>query len=213
MKLDELGFEAECIYEVIITTLNEDGTLNAAPMGILSKDLTSLVVRPYVTTRTYHNIARTREAVVNVTDDITLFYITIFEKERVKEMPSMRAKRVSVPILAKSKAYVECVVEEEPVICDGRADIKMRAVECGVLDRSFRPICRAPNLILESIIHFTRIEPLIRNGEISKALKLLELIAFYRDIVQRVCNATRYEEIVNKIYEEACRIVKEKGGR
>ncbi len=208
MKLDELGFKAECIYEVIITTLNENGTLNAAPMGVLLKGSTFLLVKPYITTRTYHNMVRTREAVVNITDDISLFYITIFEKEKVREIPSMKAKKVSVPILANAKAYVECIVEGEPVISNERAEIIMRAVDCGILNRNFRPVCRASNLILESLIHFTRIEALIRSGEVERALKLLELIAFYRDIIKRVCNAPAYGAMIDKIHEEACRIIK-----
>ncbi|MBS7287683.1 MAG: DUF447 family protein [Candidatus Freyarchaeota archaeon] len=210
MKLRKLGFEEGCVYEVIITTLNENGTLNAAPMGVSLEEKDFLIVRPYITTRTYHNLARTGEATVNITDDISLFYISIFEKEKVKELLSIRAKRVSAPILAKSKAYIECIVEGRPVICNGRAKVTLKAVNCGVLDQSFRPMCRAPNLILESIIHFTRIESLIKRGEVEKALRLLEIIAFYRDIVGRVCSGTRYEEMMNRVYDEAHHIIKEK---
>lgn len=210
MKLRKLGFEEGCVYEVIITTLNENGTLNAAPMGVTLGEKDFLIVRPYVTTRTYHNLARTGEATVNITDDISLFFISIFEKEKVKELRSIEAKRVSVPILAKSKAYIECTVEGSPVVRNGRAKVTLKAVNCGVLDQSFRPICRAPNLILESIIHFTRIEPLIRNGEVDEASRLLEIIAFYRDIVRRVCGGTQYEEMINRVYDEAHRIIKER---
>lgn len=203
LKLSKLGFEPKCVYEVIVTTINEDNTLNAAPMGVFLGGDDTLIMQPYITTRTYRNISRTREAVVNVTDDVTLFFTTIFEKEKVVKLPVLSAKRVSVPILADSKAYVECIVEGEPAIYDGRAKVTLKAVECGVLSQNYRPICRAFNLILESIIHFTRIKYFIEKGDVSGAMKLLEMITFYRDIVKRVCSGTRYEEMMNRIFEEA----------
>ncbi|MEM4446449.1 MAG: DUF447 family protein [Candidatus Jordarchaeales archaeon] len=203
LRLSKLGFEPKCVYEVIVTTLNEDKTLNAAPMGVLLGGDDILIMQPYIATRTYHNISRTREAVVNITDDITLFFTTIFEKEKVRELPVLKAKHVSVPILADSKAYVECMVEGEPVVYDGRAKVTLRALECGLLSQNSRPICRAFNVILESIIHFTRVKYLVEKGDINGVMKLLELITFYKDLVKRVCGGTRYEEMMNRIYEEA----------
>ena len=49
--LEKLGFKSGCIYEVIITTLNEDGTFNAAPMGVAIIDPETLTVKPYTDTK------------------------------------------------------------------------------------------------------------------------------------------------------------------
>jgi uncharacterized protein len=61
------------ILEAIITTMNEDRSANISPMGVLvDPDITSLVLRPYKTTRTYHNLKRDGLGVVNITDDVEL---------------------------------------------------------------------------------------------------------------------------------------------
>jgi hypothetical protein len=61
------------ILESVVTTLNEDKSANISPMGVLvDPEITSLVLRPYRTTRTYQNLKRAGLGVVNVTDDVEL---------------------------------------------------------------------------------------------------------------------------------------------
>ena len=201
--LEKLGFKSGCIYEVIITTLNEDGTFNAAPMGVAIIDPETLTVKPYTDTKTYRNIAREKQAVVNIVDDVLLFYITAIEKEKVKMLPFRRGKVVSAPALSQAKAYIECTVKGKPVTYNGRARILLRAVNYTVLDPCTKPICRAPSLILEAIIHLTRISPLITAGKFDQALKLLKLIELYRDTVKRICGDSTYNKLINEIYKKA----------
>ena len=59
------------IVETIVTTLDEDGEANFAAMGVVWGE-DRLVIRPYVATRTFRNLVRAREAVVNVTDDVLI---------------------------------------------------------------------------------------------------------------------------------------------
>ena len=45
------------ILEGIVTTLNDDGTPNVAPMGpIVDESLSTLVLRPFCTSTTYRNL-------------------------------------------------------------------------------------------------------------------------------------------------------------
>jgi hypothetical protein len=61
------------ILEAIITTMNEDRSANISPMGCLvDPDITTLVLRPYKTTRTFANLQRHGIGVVNITDDVEL---------------------------------------------------------------------------------------------------------------------------------------------
>jgi hypothetical protein len=60
------------IVETVVTTLDEDGQANFAAMGVVWGE-DRLVIRPYVGTRTFRNLVRAREAVVNVTDDVLVF--------------------------------------------------------------------------------------------------------------------------------------------
>jgi len=72
-KLPELGTDGR-ILEGIVTTLNEDGTVNISPMGpIVDEQITQFVFRPYRTSTTYQNLKRTGHGVFHVTDDVLLF--------------------------------------------------------------------------------------------------------------------------------------------
>ncbi len=95
LEFDELGFEEGCIHEVILTTINEDLTPNVAPMGISIEKPYFFIVKPYIATRTYQNLSRTGEAVINITDDISLFCITILEREKVKGLPYLSVFRMN----------------------------------------------------------------------------------------------------------------------
>ena len=61
------------ILEGIVTTLNEDGTVNISPMGpIVDAQCRVLVFRPFQTSLTHRNLVRQREGIFHVTDDVGL---------------------------------------------------------------------------------------------------------------------------------------------
>ena len=60
------------IVETVTTTINPDGTVNCAAMGVEWEDKI-IVIKPYRGTRTLRNLRATGAAVVNLTDDILLF--------------------------------------------------------------------------------------------------------------------------------------------
>ncbi len=72
-NLPKLGADGH-ILEGIVTTQNEDGTVNISPMGpIVDASVTRFVFRPYRTSTTYQNLKRTGCGVFHVTDDVLLF--------------------------------------------------------------------------------------------------------------------------------------------
>ena len=61
------------ILEALVTTLDADGGVNLAPMGpIVDETMSRLVLRPFQTSRTYANLKRTAQGVLQVTDDVEL---------------------------------------------------------------------------------------------------------------------------------------------
>jgi len=61
------------ILEGIVTTRNEDGSANIAPMGPwVDEPIEHLLLRPFDTSTTWENLKRTRYGVLNVTDDVEL---------------------------------------------------------------------------------------------------------------------------------------------
>jgi hypothetical protein len=44
LNLYSLGMEKGLLYETILTTINSDGTPNAAPIGVICKDSNGIVI-------------------------------------------------------------------------------------------------------------------------------------------------------------------------
>ncbi len=60
------------INETIITTLNEDGSVHIAPMGVKREDQ-YFVIAPFKPSTTLNNLERSGQAVINMTDDVRIF--------------------------------------------------------------------------------------------------------------------------------------------
>ena len=60
------------INETIITTLNEDGSVHIAPMGVRRED-DFFVIAPFKPSTTLNNLQRSGQAVINMTDDVRVF--------------------------------------------------------------------------------------------------------------------------------------------
>ena len=60
------------IIESILTTMDETGVINFAPMGVEWGEET-IVIKPFLDTTTFRNLRATGAAVVNLTDDAMLF--------------------------------------------------------------------------------------------------------------------------------------------
>ncbi len=60
------------INETIVTTLNEDGSVHIAPMGVRRED-DLFVIAPFKPSATLENLERSGEAVINMTDDMRIF--------------------------------------------------------------------------------------------------------------------------------------------
>ncbi len=60
------------INETIITTLNEDGSVHIAPMGVRREGVL-FVIAPFKPSTTLQNLERSGQAVINMTDDVRIF--------------------------------------------------------------------------------------------------------------------------------------------
>lgn len=82
-KLDQMGFDFGSTMEIILTTWNNDGTVNAAPMGIVRDIKDQIIIRPYKSSNTYRNMLRNNEACINLTQDSEIFLKTAFKDENL----------------------------------------------------------------------------------------------------------------------------------
>jgi len=144
------------IVETVVTTMDEDGAANFAAMGVVWGE-ERLIIRPYVDTRTYRNLVRTREAVVNVTDDVLVFAKSALSRDRFPDRPATRVRGV---ILADACHWREVSVErvsmpEPRPAGGGRADVETRVVAAAT-GRPFAGLCRAKHAVVEASILASR---------------------------------------------------------
>ena len=138
------------IVETVTTTINPDGTVNCAAMGVEWGD-EAIVIKPFRATRTLRNLQRNGAAVVNVTDDILLFAQAALDDP---QPPTRPAEVVDGAVLADACSWREVAVDD--IDASGiRARVTTRVVGRGA-GREFVGFNRACLAVLEASILASR---------------------------------------------------------
>ena len=147
-EIDQLGI-FDGINEVIVTTVNEEGLPNAAPIGIIKKDAI-LSLRLFTGTHTYENIMAAKEFVANITHDPLVFVETA-----LGDLDGDRFVRRRVGAITLKDAESWALFGCDPL----RVDISMPKIEFvkgDVLRKEFRAVNRGTNLVIEAAVAATR---------------------------------------------------------
>jgi uncharacterized protein len=157
------------IVETVTTTINPDGTVNCAAMGVEWGDET-IVIKPFRSTRTLRNLRATGAAVINLTDDILLFTQAALGDPH----PATRATAtIDGAVLADACSWrevtVETIDESGP-----RARVTTHVVGRGV-GREFLGFNRARHAVLEASIIASRAH-LLPAGRIRAELERLQVL-------------------------------------
>lgn len=204
-NLTELGFIKGIIGETIVSTFDLNGQPNAAPMGILIENDVQLKIKPYRTSLTCKNLQTKRCAVVNLTSNPRLFYLTAFKDLRLDEkLPDgmfEKAEKVDAPRLEAADSTIEVSVAKTDSFSSERTEFL-----CNVqLVKSSKTLpkvyCRAQFATIEAIIHSTRIKSFIKgNQEQQKqAIQLSELVNICNHVVNRTAPNSIYSEIMTEL--------------
>lgn len=153
------------ILEGLMTTTNDDGTVNVSPMGPrVDEALETFVLRPFQTSTTYKNLKRTGVGVFHVTDDVEML-----ARAAVGELlprPETRpCDAVAGAILTGACRWFALRVAELDDR-DERTTITCRVVAGGEL-RPFFGLNRAKHAVVEGAILATRLH-LIPPEEIAR---------------------------------------------
>jgi uncharacterized protein len=138
------------ILETIVTSMDGEGGINFAPMGV-KWDEDAIVLKPFLETTTFRNVNATRAAVVNLTDDAMLFAQGAISKP---QFPWFTATVVRGAVLEAACSWRELEVlgiDATPP----RSRIETRVVHRGTR-REFLGFNRARNAVLEAAILATR---------------------------------------------------------
>jgi uncharacterized protein len=157
------------IIESILTTMDARGTVNFAPMGVeWGED--RIVIKPFLETTTFRNLAATRAAVVNLTDDVLLFARGAIADVQFPASPAVRVRGVVVEAAcAWREVEVESVDATPP-----RARVVTVVVHRG-FRREFLGFNRARHAVLEAAILATRLH-LLPADEIRAEYARLQVI-------------------------------------
>lgn len=98
------------INETIVTTLDEDGSVHIAPMGITYKD-DLFVIAPFMPSRTLDNLQRSKQAVINMIDDARVFAGCITDRHR--NWPTKNVSVIKGKYLQSALSYIEVEVTQE----------------------------------------------------------------------------------------------------
>ena len=139
------------ILESIVTTQNEDGTFNVAPMGPhINEDFAEFELKPFKTSTTYNNLKRHPFGVLHVTDNVAWFARAAIGKLDIAELKTSAAEKVEGIVLPDANRWLEFQV----VFVDDNRDRSV--MKCQVLlsrlGEPFWGFNRAKHAILECAI-------------------------------------------------------------
>lgn len=157
------------IIETIVTTRAADGAINCAPMGVEWGD-EAIVLKPFLETATFRNLAATGAAVINLTDDVRVFARAAIANP---EYPTVPAEAVNGVVLADCCSWREVTVrsiERTPP----RSRVDTVVVHRGQR-REFIGFNRACHAVLEAAIYATRLHILPR-AFIDSEMERLQII-------------------------------------
>lgn len=190
-SLSKLGFSQECIAEIILVTQNQNGSFNAAPMGVTRKG-TTLTVQPFKTSQTYENLMRGDPVSINMSNDPLLFLATAF-KDEVDDQPIIGEMGLSC---ADAVIYSETggMLDESEL----RATFSLLPKDV-VIKSSYPTVFRRGRYeAIEAIIHATRIQVFHNQSQDTKVLKLKEKVRNNLNVIKKVSTEDSPEAITAK---------------
>ena len=158
------------IVETIVTTVAADGTLNFAPMGVEWGDET-IILKPFLETTTYRNIAASRAAVVNLTDDVRIFARAAISSPQYESSPATVVRGVVLAGCCSWRELDVRTIDSTPP----RSRIEMAVVHRGTR-REFIGFNRARHAVLEAAIYATRLHLLPRSFIDSEMARLQVIV-------------------------------------
>ena len=157
------------ILETIVTTMNGQGAINFAPMGVEWGNET-IVLKPFLETTTFLNVRETGSAVVNITDDVLLFAQGAISSPQFPYVPAQRVKGAVLEAACSWRELEVVAIDATPP----RSRIDTRVVHQGTR-REFLGFNRARHAVLEAAILATRTHLLPRE-QISEEYARLQVI-------------------------------------
>ncbi|MFL5511206.1 MAG: DUF447 domain-containing protein [Gemmatimonadales bacterium] len=157
------------IVETIVTSLDSEGAINFAPMGVEWGEAT-IVLKPFLETTTFRNVQASGSAVVNLTDDAMLFAQGAISSPQFPSHPATVVRGAVLDAACSWRELEVVSVDATPP----RSRIEARVVHRGI-KREFIGFNRARHAVLEAAILATRTH-LLPAEQIREELARLQII-------------------------------------
>lgn len=168
------------IIETIVTTMDAGGVVNVAPMGVeWDGGDGAPVLKPFLETVTYRNIAATGVAVVNLIDDVGIFARAAISNPECPVIPAVAVRGVVLRDACSWRELTVRSVDSTPP----RSRIETAIAHRGV-HREFIGFNRARHAVLETAIYATRVHLLARDfleGELARLQVIVDKTAGPRE--------------------------------
>lgn len=138
------------IVESLVTTVDAEGRVNLAPMGVEWGE--TIVLKPFVDTTTFRNLVATRAAVLHFTDDVLLFVHAALGEARVAWHAATTVPGAVLDDACSWRELAVTALDETPP----RARVETRVAASG-RGREFLGFNRARHAVLEGTILATRL--------------------------------------------------------
>ena len=160
------------IIETIVTTLDTDGAVNIAPMGVEWTGADDApILKPFLETVTYRNVVATRAAVVNLVDDVRVFARAAISNPSYAVLPATVVRGAVLEIACSWRELQIRSIDSTPP----RSRIETEIVHRG-FRREFIGFNRARHAVLETAIYATRVHMLARDFLESELARLQVIV-------------------------------------
>lgn len=159
INLSSIGMEKGRQYETIITTNNEDGTRNAAPIGVIYAGENKIINRIFKGSHTLENIIREKEFIVNITHDPELFTIsTLGNLPQDYFDENISLKCADAYFKCEVISLTEAVKQSDPIKKKGEAIVIKSEVVDLVINNQTNAMNRGFGYVIESLANLTRFD-------------------------------------------------------
>ena len=159
INLTNIGMFKGQQYETIISTANSDGSLNAAPIGILCRGKDKVMCRIFKGSHTLENIISQKEFIVNITQNPELFTWSLLDNLEMNDFNEDKSiKNADCYFKCEVTSIKEAVKQSDPIKSKGEANvIKADVVEL-VINNPTKAYNRAFSYVIECLANFSRID-------------------------------------------------------
>jgi len=156
------------IKETIITTLNKDGSIHIAPMGVRHED-DYYVIAPFKPSTTLKNLQRSGQAVINMTDDVRIFAGCLTGHY---DWPTVDVSAINGKRLAAALSHIEIEVAHQEG--DGLRPVFYCSEKHRETHAPFMGLNRAKAAVLEAAVLVSRLH-MLPDEKIDNEIEYLQI--------------------------------------